>query len=62
MDKHCGRYTSTRTGITMAYKRWLECICQTEFKCELCMKAPSQWTPVIERFDEYVEAGILVPV
>lgn len=62
MNGHCGRYTSTRTGITMAFKRWLEVISDKEFGMELCMKAPSTWNKVILRFDEYVEAGILVPV
>lgn len=62
MKKHCGRYTSTKTGITMGFKRWLECICQVEFKTELCMTAPSLWAGVVERFDQYVAEGVLVPV
>ena len=62
MKNHCARYTSTKTGITMGFKRWLECICQVEFKRELCMTAPSTWKEVIDRFDKYVSDGILVPV
>ena len=30
MKNHCARYTSTKTGITMGFKRWLECICQVK--------------------------------
>ena len=62
MKNHCATYISTRTGVSLRFKRWLEIISDTEFKIELCMTAPSTWQRVIARFDQYVADGILVPV
>ena len=62
VKKHCANYISTKTGISLRFKRWLEIISDKEFEIELCMTAPSRWGRVIARFDEYVAAGILAPI
>lgn len=51
-------YVSTKTGIAMEFKCWLQVICQKYFGYELCMVPYTSWDRVVAKFNEFLEEGI----